>query len=41
MNWNHQLVKKTLAFGGYMMPMVGSGIPSRPATFAGMALDDL
>jgi len=26
---------------GYMMPMVGSGIPSRPATFAGMALDDL
>eukprot|EP00435_Cladocopium_sp_Y103_P005101 s2179_g1.t1 len=27
---------------GYMMPMVGpQGIPSRPATFAGMALDDL
>ncbi|CAK9058481.1 Pentatricopeptide repeat-containing protein At1g62930 [Durusdinium trenchii] len=29
--------------GGYMMPMneVNYGIPSRPATFAGMALDDL
>lgn len=27
---------------GYMMPMVGAqGIPSRPATFAGMALEDL